>query len=237
MGRFTSVDPHAEKYYSISPYAYCSGNPVNAIDTDGRDEFLLTWLPKGDAVGHSAIGIQERDSEGNPTGNIIVRHLWPEGGGAEPGKEYGADYRKEVISAADLGSFGGGEGRGADGIVKIDGDAHQDNVMSAGLNLDEKTNSKYEMPKNDCATYTKGAVESVGINGSTPSTVKVEGATSGITYKTVDAVTPGSVHNAVANSGDKRVEVIKPLPNGNGNPNIIIKAPDKEVINYLKKSN
>jgi len=30
--QWTSVDPLAEKYYSISPYAYCAGNPVNRID-------------------------------------------------------------------------------------------------------------------------------------------------------------------------------------------------------------
>jgi len=30
-----TVDPLAEKYYSISPYAYCVGNPVNRIDPDG----------------------------------------------------------------------------------------------------------------------------------------------------------------------------------------------------------
>jgi len=33
---WTAVDPLAEKYYSISPYAYCAGNPVNRIDPDGR---------------------------------------------------------------------------------------------------------------------------------------------------------------------------------------------------------
>jgi len=33
------VDPLAEKYYSISPYAYCGGNPVNRIDPDGMDWF------------------------------------------------------------------------------------------------------------------------------------------------------------------------------------------------------
>jgi len=37
IGRWPTVDPLAEKYYSISPYAYCGGNPVNAIDPDGRD--------------------------------------------------------------------------------------------------------------------------------------------------------------------------------------------------------
>jgi RHS repeat-associated protein len=37
MGRFTTVDPLAEKYYSISPYSYCGGNPVNRIDPDGMD--------------------------------------------------------------------------------------------------------------------------------------------------------------------------------------------------------
>ena len=36
VGRFTTIDPMAEKYYSISPYAYCANNPVNAIDTDGK---------------------------------------------------------------------------------------------------------------------------------------------------------------------------------------------------------
>ena len=37
FGRFTTMDPMAEKYYSISPYAYCADNPVNAIDQDGRE--------------------------------------------------------------------------------------------------------------------------------------------------------------------------------------------------------
>ena len=31
-----SQDPLSEKYYSISPYAYCAGNPVNLADPDGK---------------------------------------------------------------------------------------------------------------------------------------------------------------------------------------------------------
>jgi len=35
----TSIDPLYEKYYSISPYSYCGGNPINRIDPDGMDWF------------------------------------------------------------------------------------------------------------------------------------------------------------------------------------------------------
>ena len=38
--RFTTSDPLCEKYYHISPYAYCAGNPVNFVDPDGR-----AWRP------------------------------------------------------------------------------------------------------------------------------------------------------------------------------------------------
>jgi RHS repeat-associated protein len=34
--RFVSVDPMADEYLSLSPYAYCMNNPVKYIDTDGR---------------------------------------------------------------------------------------------------------------------------------------------------------------------------------------------------------
>ncbi len=38
-----SVDPLSDKYPSISPYAYCSWNPVKYVDPDGRD-----WYDSGD---------------------------------------------------------------------------------------------------------------------------------------------------------------------------------------------
>jgi RHS repeat-associated protein len=37
--RFTTLDPLAEKYYAVSPYAYCGNNPVNRIDPTGMDWF------------------------------------------------------------------------------------------------------------------------------------------------------------------------------------------------------
>ena len=34
-----SQDPLSEKYYPISPYAYCSNDPLNRFDPDGRADF------------------------------------------------------------------------------------------------------------------------------------------------------------------------------------------------------
>ena len=33
---FTTTDPMAEKYYHLSPYAYCANNPVKYIDKEGK---------------------------------------------------------------------------------------------------------------------------------------------------------------------------------------------------------
>ena len=37
LGRWHVVDPLAEKYYSISPYAYCGNNPIMLVDVNGKE--------------------------------------------------------------------------------------------------------------------------------------------------------------------------------------------------------
>jgi RHS repeat-associated protein len=37
LGRFATVDPKAEKYYSISPYTYCINNPMKFVDPNGKE--------------------------------------------------------------------------------------------------------------------------------------------------------------------------------------------------------
>ena len=44
--RWTTMDPLAEKYYSISPYVYCAGNPVNLVDPDGKRHRLKRHFNK-----------------------------------------------------------------------------------------------------------------------------------------------------------------------------------------------
>lgn len=45
MTMWLSVDPMADKYPSISPYAYCAWNPVKLVDPDGREVSLSDGWP------------------------------------------------------------------------------------------------------------------------------------------------------------------------------------------------
>jgi len=47
--RFLTMDPLAEKYPWISPYAYCLNNPIKYIDPDGRD-VVITGALSNDAL-------------------------------------------------------------------------------------------------------------------------------------------------------------------------------------------
>ncbi|MBQ0044559.1 MAG: RHS repeat-associated core domain-containing protein [Bacteroidales bacterium] len=61
LGRWTTVDPLAEKYPGISPYSYCAGNPINFVDHDGKDPF------SGAVIGATASYL------GQVSGNLIMR--------------------------------------------------------------------------------------------------------------------------------------------------------------------
>ena len=37
LGQFTTMDPLCEKYYHISPYAYCFNNPIRLVDMTGKE--------------------------------------------------------------------------------------------------------------------------------------------------------------------------------------------------------
>ena len=48
IARWTAADPLSEKYYGISPYVYCLGNPISVIDPDRMD--IWTMDEKGNVV-------------------------------------------------------------------------------------------------------------------------------------------------------------------------------------------
>ena len=50
--RTTTIDPLAEKYYSLSPYTWCAANPINLIDEKGDS---IAVLHKSGIIGHLAL--------------------------------------------------------------------------------------------------------------------------------------------------------------------------------------
>ena len=44
VARWTTMDPLSEKYYSVSPYAFCNNNPVNFVDPDGKKIYFAAGV-------------------------------------------------------------------------------------------------------------------------------------------------------------------------------------------------
>ncbi|TRX34058.1 RHS repeat-associated core domain-containing protein [Flavobacterium sp. ZT3R18] len=54
LGRWMNIDPMAEKYFGATPYNYVLNSPVNSIDPDGMDVYLLT------ESGRSILALKEK---------------------------------------------------------------------------------------------------------------------------------------------------------------------------------
>ena len=64
--RWTTRDPMAGKYLSLSPYNYCAGNPVNLLDLNGMDVYILLYTTdnsRGDEMFKASAETRKRDIE------------------------------------------------------------------------------------------------------------------------------------------------------------------------------
>lgn len=153
-------------------------NPVNTIDPDGNDIYLLTWFSKDGETGHAGIAVDnyrteevkdgktKLDKNGNPItkqvkdGTFTYFDLWAEKpvGQTELQSDVKEDYNGRVVNSlseltnTDVSASGetgkvsvNGEGRAADGIVKIGTNYGQDSRVMDRLNSLQTSGRDYKL--------------------------------------------------------------------------------------------
>lgn len=90
----TTMDPLCEKYYSISPYAWCMNNPVRLVDPDGREN--VDSFDPNDPRTHKIL-----DAKNVFPQNTNVIHVWAHGQTSYIETYNDQGSHKEYISNAD----------------------------------------------------------------------------------------------------------------------------------------
>ena len=67
------MDPLCEKYYGVSPYAYCANNPIMFIDPDGRDTLNIAF--NGNKWSYESPIVSKGDDVFNVTINNITQQF------------------------------------------------------------------------------------------------------------------------------------------------------------------
>ena len=160
--RFTTVDPLAEKYYSISPYAYCLNNPVKNIDPDGKDVVVLTAPAGAHGMGHMAILIQNKDHTWS---------LWSKNGTNESSGMSGPNDRKpdfgtgkfkspeEFMKSTSNTVQEDGKREYTEGY-KIETTSGQDEKAKGGAT--KELNKEYDVLGSNCAQTVQSALSAAG---------------------------------------------------------------------------
>ena len=130
LARWDRIDPLCEKYYNVSPYAYCLNNPVKHIDPDGKEVGLPEEMAFGArhpiaacrigpfGVVKGSTNISTNATRFATRGNILYGSN-PEAGQDDRGSENGA-MRHALWQATITSEFG-------NDVAAQAGDAHEDN--------------------------------------------------------------------------------------------------------------
>jgi len=74
-GLFLSVDPMADKYPNISPYAYCVWNPVKLVDPDGKDWDMIVNCEDKTVTIKAQYAVQDGDEDARKSAEEAIK-IW-----------------------------------------------------------------------------------------------------------------------------------------------------------------
>lgn len=181
------MDPLAEDYYHLSPYAYCAGDPVNLVDPDGKDIIVVIWTTgTGDnGVGHAGVAISnykkekyvEYDAKGVaiekfriiPDGTYTFYDNWPKGGVDFDlkGAITSVEANRNVTEINSLEEFTNGstvspsENYAPNAILKLSTSHEQDMAVSERLLKANVKNKEYNGAWYNCSSYVSDGLKAI----------------------------------------------------------------------------
>ena len=138
-----SVDPMSDKYPSMSPYNYCTGNPVKLVDPEGRDVWSV------DEAGN----ITKVNSEGGKRTQSVVF------ANGTTKKFYGARYHKAMDDLSRTNS---------DGLSSSYGGANMQGVYAnVFMSMADNTNVEWRLDRYADGKYQVGTIHQEALSPST----------------------------------------------------------------------
>ena len=168
---FTTMDPMAEKYYSISPYAYCGNNPIRNIDLNGDSVTVLNYGRIIDQ--HMAILIQNDEGKWqyySVNGDNVYSSGDHKGGRKFDDIAVGEWDSPEQFMQSTYNSKGDKDDKSINGYGFSEGyviptTSDQDKIMRETFTSISE-NEDYSIVTNNCATAVQKSLKAVGIKTS-----------------------------------------------------------------------
>ena len=165
-GLFTTMDPLCEKYYHISPYAYCAGNPVNAVDPDGKD----WYIPNQGEISWTDYNSQEEMNKNGLQGQYLSSVVLDFKGSQDEKLGKGDNLFVEGANLATATLYGR---KGADDITKFEGFTMSSDFKTFGAIDDGEYTVYYRSPGKSGSLKSNWAVENTNpvdcLDGQNPS--------------------------------------------------------------------
>lgn len=171
VSRFISIDPNAEQYYSISPYAYCINNPMKFVDPDGKDIAILIAKEGAGGYGHMAAVIQGGNGTyyymtvGTNDPNVTTSKGLSSGvqGGMYLGEiDFGSKEKNMNNAIAIIGEIDTQNSKYTDNVIFVTSPEMDKETLQKAATLKsqmEKNEIKYNALLNNCADVVKEVFE------------------------------------------------------------------------------